>query len=68
MAACHIVYGTEPYPFNTHAAQPAVLYCVTHNSTMVLESHRCMIGRVEELEERVSKLEGVLCQLSLPAT
>jgi hypothetical protein len=36
----------------------AVLSCVAHNCSILVDPQTCMIGRLEALEERIAKLES----------
>jgi hypothetical protein len=61
MNKCEIVYtvaALQPAaPLPPGAFGTAVLSCVTHNCSILLDAQTCMVGRIEALEERVAKLE-----------
>jgi hypothetical protein len=57
MSKCEIFYTTEPMPLTAGAAGTAVLRCVKHNCTWIIDANTCVIGRIEALEERVAQLE-----------
>jgi predicted phage terminase large subunit-like protein len=50
MSKCEIFYTTEPMPLTAGAAGTAVLRCVKHNCTWIIDANTCVIGRIEALE------------------